>query len=180
MMQLKVELRHIQPLIWRRILVPGELTLGDLHAVLRPAMGWAGGHMHAFYFGGGFNCIRYAGTETVEDCGPEVLHENSVTLAGLLQRKGQVFTYEYDFGDGWEHRVVVERILPLDAGITLPVCVAGARACPPEDCGGVPGYASVLRVLQKASTPGERDFLEWVGEYDPEKFDVAEVNRLIG
>jgi hypothetical protein len=90
-----------------------------------------------------------------------------------------VFTYEYDFGDGWLHAVKVEKILPYDPGVVLPTCLAGARACPPEDCGSFPGYADVLRVLAQAETPEDREFREWVGSYDPEFFDLEAINRRI-
>ena len=178
-LQLKIALRHITPLIWRRVLVPDDLTPGDLHYVIYRAMGWDGSHMHDFRFGGGFKPVIYAGTMAVQEGGPTIRHEDAVTLAQLIKRKGQVFTYEYDFGDGWQHRVLVEKMIPLESSMLLPVCVAGARTCPPEDCGGVPGYARVLRVLQEAVSEDDRRFRDWVGKSDPEHFDLDEINRRL-
>jgi hypothetical protein len=105
--------------------------------------------------------------------------EDSVLLSQVIRRQGQVFSYEYDFGDGWLHEVKVEKILPYDPGMALPVCLAGARACPPEDCGSFPGYANVLRVLKQAKTPEDREFRKWVGEYNPELFNPEAINRQL-
>jgi hypothetical protein len=113
------------------------------------------------------------------ECGPELRDENSVFLAQVIRRKGQVFSYEYDFGDSWQHEVKVEKILPFDSRAVLPVCLAGKRACPPEDCGSYPGYADVLRVLAKAETEEDRALLQWVGRYDPERFELEAINRRL-
>jgi hypothetical protein len=174
--QLRVALRYIQPPIWRRVLVPDNWPLGNLHPVLVVVMGWGGYHLHAFRFGGGFNPTEYSTHQMVMECGPRVLDEDQVLLGSLIHRKGQTFSYEYDFGDSWQHEVKVEKILPYDPGMALPVCVAGARACPPEDCGSFPGYTNVLRVLKQAETPEDRDLRKWVGHYDPEHFDLEAVN----
>jgi hypothetical protein len=177
--QLRIALRYIKPPIWRRVLVPDNWVLGDLHHLFVPVMGWAGYHMHQFSFGGGFRQERYSTHEMMMECGPEMHDEDSVTLRQVILRKGQVFTYEYDFGDSWLHEVKVEKILPHDPATVLPVCLDGARACPPEDCGSFPGYANVLRVLANAGTREDREFREWVGEYDPEHFNLEAVNRRI-
>lgn len=177
--QLKVSLRYIKPPIWRRVLVPDNWLLGDLHPVLVSVMGWGGYHLHAFRFGGGFNPVEYSTHQIVMECAPRVLDENSVLLAHVIRRKGQTFSYEYDFGDSWQHEIKVEKILPYDPTVRLPVCLAGERACPPEDCGSFPGYADVLRVLAKAESEEDREFRKWVGTYDPESFDLETVNRWL-
>ncbi|MBU6400493.1 MAG: plasmid pRiA4b ORF-3 family protein [Verrucomicrobia bacterium] len=177
--QLRVSLRYIQPPIWRRFLVPDNWLLGELHPVLVAVMGWGGYHMHAFRFGGGFNPTEYSTVGVGTECDSRVRDENQVLIGHLIRRRGQTFSYEYDFGDSWQHEVKVEKILPFDPGVALPVCLAGERACPPEDCGSVPGYAEVLRVLQKVETPKERQLLDWVGKYDPERFDLEAVNRRL-
>jgi hypothetical protein len=178
-LQLRIALRYIKPPIWRRILVPDNWRLGDLHPVFVTVMGWGGYHMHAFRFGGGFKQDEYSTATMVMECGPSMRDENSVTLDQVIRRKGQVFTYEYDFGDSWLHEVKVEKILPFDAKTVLPVCLAGARACPPEDCGSFPGYTNVLRVLASAETQEDRKLREWVGHYDPERFELEAVNRRL-
>lgn len=178
-LQLRIALRYLQPPIWRRVCVPDNWLLGDLHPVLACVMGWGGYHMHAFRFGGGFNPVEYSTRQMVMECGPRVHDEASVVLCQIIRRKGQTFTYEYDFGDGWLHEVKVERILPYDPSVALPVCLAGARACPPEDCGSFPGYTNLLRVLAKAETEEDRELREWAGGFDPEFFDLETVNRRL-
>lgn len=174
-LQLKITLRDIHPPIWRRILVPDDLLLGDLHYIVNRVMGWDNSHMHFFKFGR----IQYAGTETVDECGPPFRDEDAVTLAAVVRRKGQTFEYTYDFGDGWEHDIKVEDILPVDPNQRLPVCLAGERACPPEDCGGVGGYYHVLEALRNPNNPALREFRNWIGEFDPEKFELAKVNKKL-
>jgi len=150
--------------IWRRLLVPDDWLLGDLHPVWVAAMGWGGYHMHAFRFGGGFNPTEYSTHQMAIECGSRVQDENEVLLSALIRRPGQTFSYEYDFGDSWQHEVKVEKILPYDPSVALPVCLAGARACPPEDCGSYPGYANVLRVLQKPDP--HREGIDWIRTKD--------------
>ena len=177
--RLRVSLRYIKPPIWRRVLVPDNWLLGELHPLLVAVMGWGGYHMHAFRFGGGFNPTEYSTRQMVIECGMRLQDESQVLLCSLIRRQGQTFSYEYDFGDSWQHEVKVEKILPHDPSVALPVCLAGARACPPEDCGSFPGYANVLRVLEKAETPEDRELRKWVGSYDPEHFDLDAVNRRL-
>lgn len=160
--------------------MPDNLALGDLHYILYPAMGWGGYHLHAFRFGGGFGETEYLDAETAMDSGGE--DEYSVTLRDVIQRKGQVFSYEYDFGDGWRHAVKVEKIIPYDPLMSLPLCLAGERACPPEDCGSFPGYADILEALKTPPsdrTEEQKELLQWAGPYDPEAFDLAAVNRRL-
>ena len=177
--QLRVELLHIQPPIWRRVLVADNGSLGDLHHVILVAMGWEGHHLHAFRFGQGAKRLEYG--MLIEGLGDDsgVQDENLVLLSQLIRRPGQAFGYEYDFGDGWEHKIKVEKVLPFDPSLRLPVCLEGARACPPEDCGSYPGYEDVLRVLAKSRTAADRELREWVGDYDPEAFDLEAVNRRL-
>lgn len=178
-LQLRIALRYIRPAIWRRVLVPDNWRLGDLHPVFVRVMGWGGYHMHGFRFGGGFKQDQYSTRQMATECGPDVRDEDAVLLSQVIRRKGQVFTYEYDFGDSWLHEVKVEKILPYDPGVVLPVCLAGERACPPEDCGGFSGYENIIRALAKAETEEDRQLLEWLGAYDPERFDLEGVNRQI-
>jgi len=138
-------------------------------------MGWDNSHMHAFRIGK----IDYAGIETVEHCGPPIRDEDSFTLAALIKRKGQVFDYKYDFGDSWEHEIKLESVLPWDPDLRLPICLAGARACPPEDCGGVVGYERVLDALGDPNNAKRAEFRQWVGQFDPEKFDLEKVNSKL-
>jgi hypothetical protein len=161
----KVTLRGTKPPIWRRLLLPGALTLGDLHEAIQAAMGWTGGHLHAFDVAG----RQYGDPRTVDD----VADENRLTLEGVVKSGVARFRYTYDFGDDWEHEVVIEKTPPAEAAKSVPACVAGKRACPPEDCGGVWGYQELLEILADPAHPERAERIEWLGdEFDPEDFSV--------
>jgi hypothetical protein len=163
-----VQLRDIKPPIWRRLVVPASLTLRELHAVIQTAMGWQDYHLHMFEVAG----VRYGDVEEMD--GP-VGDEEEFTVgqaAGAVSK----FTYEYDFGDGWTHDIRVEQVMP-SVGSGVPHLVGGARACPPEDCGGPWGYQHLVEVLADPEHEQHEQFLGWVGGgYDPEAFDLAETN----
>ena len=136
--QLKVVLRDCSPLIWRRLLVISDTSLGQLHIILQLAMGWEDWHLHRFrIYGKEYGIYREGGM--VFDDNPF-----QVKLADFKLRAGECFAYEYDMGDFWPHDLRLEQVLPLDPRQTYPVCIAGAGDCPPEDCGGPPGYAHLL------------------------------------
>jgi hypothetical protein len=150
------------------------MRLSDLAPVLEAAMGWQGGHLHLFEADG----ARY----TIPD--PEWfaddLDETQFRLGEVLSSVGARLRWDYDFGDGWEHDVVVEEIGPADPGIDYPTCLAGRRACPPEDCGGVPGYEGLLAALADPGNPVHEELLEWVPPgFDPELLDVAETDTSL-
>ncbi len=176
-LQLKVALRHIRPPIWRRVVVPDNFTLGHLHTIIQVVMGWENSHMHAFRFG----AVEYTSEASCAMGGMGMENEESVFLQRVVSRPRQKFLYEYDFGDSWVHEVVVEKLLPLDPQAQYPVCLAGARACPPEDCGSFPGYFALLEALKASKkTAQQKGLLEWLGAgYDPERFDLDGVNRCL-
>lgn len=176
--QFKVQLRYLTPPIWRRVVLPDNATLGDLHEAIQTAMGWYNCHMHAFRIGDTYYTSQAA--SKMEDMDME--NEERIPLAAVVTRARQKFRYEYDFGDSWEHEVVAEKFLPLDFAPKYPICLGGARACPPEDCGSFPGYENILEALKaKKPTEEQEELLEWVGEdYDPEHFDLDLVNRRLG
>lgn len=169
--QLRIELLDVDPAIWRRILVPGSVKLHKLHAVLLWTMGWAGGHLHEFVIG-----HDHYGEPTAFDTPPHVQRDDRVTLAAALGAH-KSFVYLYDFGDGWEHRVTVEKILPPDPGLKLPQCLDGANACPPEDVGGPPGYADFLEAIRDPAHEEHDAMLQWCGgAFDPTAFSLDDVN----
>jgi hypothetical protein len=173
--QLRVELLDVEPTIWRRLLVPGSIRLHKLHVVLLWTMGWAGGHLHEFVIGH----EHYGESDPYFDSEPRLQREDRFTLAGALGRH-MWFTYLYDYGDGWEHRVSVEQVLPPDAAMKLPVCLAGANACPPEDVGGPPGYADFLQAIADPSHEEHDDLLEWCGgAFDPTIFRLDDLNATL-
>ncbi len=173
-LQLKITLRYIAPPIWRRLLVPDSFTLGHLHSLIQRAMGWGGGHLHEFRmpargFGPALRTFGHDGED-----------EDATLLRDVLVRKGQMLLYEYDFGDGWLHGIQLEQVLPVEPGRRYPACLAGARACPPDDCGGPPGYANLLQALRNPSTPANAELLDSCGQWDSEAFDLESLNRLLG
>jgi hypothetical protein len=175
--QFKVALKYIRPPIWRRVLLPDNFTLGQLHEVIQVTMGWHNCHMHSFRIGGAYYTSQSA--SEMEDMDME--NEETVFLGRIVTRARQKFIYEYDFGDSWEHEVVVEKIVPHDPQVQYPVCLHGARACPPEDCGSFPGYMDILEALKASKkTAEQKELLEWLEDgYDPERFDLAAVNRRL-
>jgi len=173
--QIKVTLKHSKPPIWRRIQVPGDVTLAKLHGILQVAMGWADYHLHQFVIGGTYYGEPHPDYEV---WGPEMRNEQRVKLGQVTPGQGFRFIYEYDLGDSWQHELLVEKILPPKPGVRYPRCLKAKRACPPEDVGGVWGYESFLEAIADPEHPQHEDLLEWIGgEFDPEAFDLDEVNQ---
>lgn len=140
------------------------------------AMGWHGGHLHAFFADG----IEYGVPDPEFDLFDRPEPERRYRLWDVLSRPGRRIRYEYDFGDDWDHEVLMEKELPADPALKYPACVAGRRRCPPEDCGGVWGYAELLATLAYPSREDHEEMLEWAGgPIDPDEFSVDRVkNRL--
>jgi hypothetical protein len=163
--QLKIVLRDTE--VWRRIQVPSTTTLARLHDVIQRAMGWLDYHLHEFEING----VRY-GIDDGEGWGEAPKDERRARLATVAP-VGISFAYQYDFGDSWDHDIDVEALLPQQAGTLYPVCVAGAKACPPEDCGGTPGFEDLLAVLADPEHEEHEDMRTWAGAgYDPQRFDL--------
>ncbi|HZR08887.1 MAG TPA: plasmid pRiA4b ORF-3 family protein [Myxococcales bacterium] len=172
---LKVTLEEVRPAIWRRIRVAGDLTLRELHHVLQIALGWTDSHLHEFEIDG----KRYGMPDPLEDIGEPPDDEQDYRLDELL-RKGSHAEYLYDFGDGWRHEIVVEGEEPANRGATKAECLAGARACPPEDSGGAYGYDELLKALVEPTNRRHRELLEWVGpHFAPEELDLLSINRAL-
>ena len=175
--QLKVILDGSQPPIWRRLQVRGTTTLGRLHDILQTVMGWTNSHLHQFITGSG----TYSDPEFDPHGELEFQDEHAVRLNEIVKAQGDHFGYEYDFGDCWQHDLIVEQIAESAPGVRYPICLAGERACPPEDCGGVWGFENFLEAIRDPSHPEHTEYLEWIGgEYDPEAFDIGEINRRLG
>ena len=172
--QLKVTLKGSKPPIWRRLEIADTATLAKLHQILQIAMGWSDSHLHQFEIAG----ISYGALDP--EYADEMLDERKVKLKQILRTEKQVLMYEYDFGDSWEHQVVLEKIIELDPTVAYPRCTAGKRACPPEDCGGIWGFADLLEAIADENHPEHEEILEWVGEeFNPQEFDTAAVNRAL-
>ena len=174
--QLKITLMDTDPLVWRRVLVPAAIRLDRLHEVIQAAMGWTDSHLHMFIHSSG----HYGFSE------PELMLKDNrkTTLRELAPGEGDMVGYEYDFGDSWEHEIIVEKVLAADPDMRYPICVAGEGACPPEDCGGTGGYRDLIATLDDPTDPEHESMLMWVGltsssEFDPARFDIDNANRRL-
>lgn len=173
--QLMIVLSESEPPVWRRMLVPSGATLYDLHWIIQLGMGWTNSHLHQFIIDEQY--YSDPEFELGEDLEP-VHDENRTTLDKIFSREGSRFIYEYDFGDCWNHEVTVEKILRPVEGETYPRLIGGERACPPEDCGSVSGYAHFLEAIGDPTHEEHDQLLEWAGgEFDPERFDIERINR---
>jgi hypothetical protein len=169
---LRIELCRIKPAIWRQVRVPLDFTLGDLHTVIQIAMGWQNCHLHQYrYQGELFGMID-------EDSPEDLIDEYDVFLEDLFTARGKKLQYTYDFGDNWEHVVTCQELLQTTE--QLPVILKGKNACPPEDCGGEPGYSRLLEVMADPKHPEHESMREWLGGlYDAKVFDLEEANAIL-
>ena len=179
--ELEISLRYIKPRIWRRFVVPGRIKLHYLHDVIQAVMGWSNSHLHSFRAGHREYVMRNPGDAGSQSPFSDTLvhDERKHTLADLVAAKGDKFTYTYDFGDDWEHQLKVRSITPTAAPLKVAFCVLGARACPPDDCGGEPGYEELCAALPDPRHPEHAHWKDWIGDYDPEAFDCDGVNRWL-
>ncbi|WP_062111228.1 plasmid pRiA4b ORF-3 family protein [Collimonas pratensis] len=171
---LRLELTRIEPLIWRRLLVPVTITLPKLHRAIQGAMGWTNSHLHLFHIG----------DELYGEPDPYgemlLIDQKGIKLSSVLAGSVREFVYEYDFGDGWIHRVVVENLQEAHPAWSGSLCVAGQRACPPEDVGGIYGYGEFVDAIADSKREQHVDMLRWVGgAFDPEGFDINSANLRI-
>lgn len=175
--QLKITLKDIRPPIWRRVQVRGDATLSHLHWVIQLSMGWTNSHLHSFSIHG----VNYG--VSMPELGFEELKpedEPSVNLSSFVPGEKFKFSYLYDFGDSWEHEILVEKVLTPEANTPYPVCIKAKRACPPEDCGGTRGYHEFVEAIQDIEHPEHEEMLEWVGGYfDPEDAEFDEINPCL-
>ncbi len=171
--QLKITLKGSKPPIWRRVLVPENITLYDLHEIIQIVMEWQDYHLHAFTIAGQI----YGNPEDDgnDDFGTKNETRYHLNKLGLSEKAR--FSYEYDFGDSWDHTILVEKILPALPAEHYPVCIAGKRAAPPEDTGGIWGYENLLQVIADPAHEDHAEMIEWIPEgFDPEEFDLDAVN----
>jgi Plasmid pRiA4b ORF-3-like protein len=176
--QLKVTLMETDPPIWRRLAVAGNTTLARLDRIIQATMGWTNSHLHTFTVGG----VIYA--EPSPEWEIEIKDERRVRLSAVAREEGEAFVYEYDLGDSWRHQVLVEEVLVEPGEGGGPRCLAGERACPPEDSGGVGGYYDMLVTLRDRDDEEYESTKVWVesmtgGPFDPEAFDVGAANEAI-
>jgi len=167
-LQIRITLLDVEPPVWRRVLAPATLPLKRLHDTIQAAMGWLDQHLYEFRVG-----ERRYGAPDLEDApGSGVVDARLVKLSALVEKGIDRFLYVYDFGDDWRHEIVIEDVRPVEPGVDYPYLVDGARRCPPEDCGGPPGYMAFLDAITNPDHPEHEAALEWYGEpFDPEDIE---------
>ena len=176
--QFKVTLKGIRPPIWRRFLIDNRVTFEDLHIIIQIVMGWQDSHLYSFD-------TKDTLVEILDDSfaffssARERNDARETQIGELITEEKQKCLYTYDFGDDWEHELVLEKILPIDEKITVPTCLKGKRACPPEDCGGVYMYNEIQAAL-KGEGELDEEMIEWLGEFDTEEFDLEFINSILG
>jgi hypothetical protein len=175
--QFKVTLKDSHPRVWRRIQVP-DGTLRQFHEILQAAMGWTGSHLHLFTVLDAYYGVPLDAHLPVSNG----IHDEATLLISQIASAGRMvpFRYEYDLSEGWLHEVELERVLVPETKVGYPRCMDGDHACPPEDCGGIRGYAHLLDVLGDPEHPEHAAMKKWVGsEFHPEKFSVEVVNKKL-
>jgi hypothetical protein len=176
-LELDITLSASKPKIWRRVLVPADFTFRELHYVIQFSMGWTNSHLHQFIVGRHDRCIGMTFDDGFDD-DMEMEDGRKVNISELLNAPKDKIKYEYDFGDGWEHIIEVKKVLQPETGQKYPLVTGGAMACPPEDCGGIWGYARLVETMKKKDTDEYEEMLEWLGEeFDPADFDMESINN---
>ncbi len=178
--QIKISLKRSEPKIWRKILIPSDLLLEDFHKIIQTTMGWENSHLHQFIKNNFFYLAPHDDDDMWDEMDSLDYKKEKIKVSKLLIAEKDKITYEYDFGDGWEHEITLDKILPFDNKIKYPICIGGKMKCPPENCGGVWGYSHLLYVLKQPKHPEYKDFKEWYGkDFDPEYFDKKEINDFL-
>ncbi len=179
--QIKVLLSNIKPPIWRRLVIDSRVPLSDLHDVIQISMGWTDSHMHQYIDRNGIFYSEPYDTDFAPSFGRQMVDESEVLLHEVLKEEKDWIKYEYDFGDGWEHKIILEKILAHQKNQFPMVCIKGRRACPPEDCGGPWGYQHLLEQIKDPESEEDYEALmEWLEDnFEPEFFDLEEVNALL-
>lgn len=176
--QIQIELRGSKPGIWRRLLVQSDLLLSDFHKVIQTTMGWTNSHLHQFIKGGKFYAIKEPDPDFWEEM--NIIDYKRMVISDLLLQENDEIIYEYDFGDSWEHILVLEKILDFRQGEQYPICIGGRMNCPPEDCGGIPGYLEMLGILKHPEHKEYQNYIKWLGgEFDPLYFNRDNTNMLL-
>ncbi|MEO7524417.1 MAG: plasmid pRiA4b ORF-3 family protein [Ferruginibacter sp.] len=176
--QIKIILNRTNPLIWRELLVPRDITFYKLHHTIQIAMGWTNSHLFEFKIEGYRIGEIYENLEEQDES--HIVNAKETKLITLIDKEGEEFKYEYDFGDGWDHSIILEKYESLKSTQQLPFCKSGALKCPPEDCGGITGLYDFLSILLDKRHPDHRATKVWAGgKFDPAEFDIVKVNKQL-
>ncbi|MDA3905783.1 MAG: plasmid pRiA4b ORF-3 family protein [Bacteroidales bacterium] len=179
--QIKISLKNSKPNIWRRIVISSDTSLEDFHKIIQTTMGWTNSHLHQFIKGKTYYLVPldddndfFGFVETIDYI------EEKIIVSDLLVKEKDKIVYEYDFGDGWMHDILLEKILVKDPKLMIPVCLKGKMCCPPEDCGGIWGYYQLLDIIQNPKHSEYEEMIEWLDEdFEPEYFDKEYINELL-
>lgn len=175
--QFKITLQGIKPPVWRQIQIPETCTFWDMHVAIQDVMGWWDYHLHEFEIMNPSTGLKVNIGLPYDEFGRKVLVELNQKIADYFSMENPYADYVYDFGDNWEHKIKLEKILHREKNVNYPVCIKGKRACPPEDVGGIWGYEEFLEIIKSPDHEEYEDMLEWAGgEFDPEHFDCEEVS----
>lgn len=175
--QLKIILKNTNPDIWRRLIVESDISFFALHFAIQMTMGWENHHLFEFRID---DYSIGLPDDEFQDLNEKLIDAREMTLDEALTGKVKKFSYMYDFGDSWDHEIIVEKILPRDKDADYPVCTDGKMECPPEDCGGITGYYHLLEILKDKKHPEHKEMLEWLGrKFDPLHFDVEHTNSFL-
>jgi hypothetical protein len=176
--QLQIVLKNSKPKIWRRIQVQSDVLLSDFHKMLQTTLGWTNSHLHQFIKDRKFYTLRLADDDMWDEL--DNTDYTGMRIRDLLQKEKEKIVYEYDFGDGWEHDIILEKVLPNIETLEIPICTGGKMNCPPEDCGGIWGYFGLMEIIKQRQHPEYDSYIEWLGgEFDPVQFDTSTVNQLL-
>jgi len=177
-----IKLEETEPEVWRRIVVPTDYTFYQLHKAIQGAFGWENSHLFQFSQSGLMDkiCYGYAG----DDIDPEIttIDARKTRISKIFKKAGQTYCYIYDFGDGWTHQILLEKIEQKD--MYVPYCLDGSGACPPEDVGGISGYYEMVKILKKKQHPEKDSYIQWLGLVEGEKWDaefcsIREINKRL-
>ncbi len=176
--QIQIALKGFKPKIWRRVLISSDTPMYRFHEVIQVSMGWEGGHLHQFEKNGIFYSTKMEGDDMWGEM--DTVDYKKLKVSHLLKQEKDKMRYEYDFGDSWEHDIILEKILEPDEKLKYPVCIAGKMNCPPEDCGGIWGYEDLLEIIKNPKHEEYKEMMEWLGDdFDPEHFDKDEANNVL-
>jgi len=175
--QIKVGLLEVSPLVWRRFLIPSRVSLHRLHLVLQDVIGWQNYHLYRFQIGSN----EYGVPDLDKDFSESDFKDSKrAKLGKLVKGKNEIFIYQYDFGDGWEHQLLIEDIFIRDLEKQYPICLEGENSGPPEDSGGPHGYAEMMEITRNPTHPEYQDVKIWLGKgFNPRKFDLKSVNKRL-
>jgi len=177
--QLKITLKNTKPAIWRRVQTNADISLNELHYLVQVVMGWGNSHLHQFNCAGQYYGDERLWQESFDDF--DMRDSLTTKVEKVLKKEKDKILYEYDMGDSWNHNILLEKITTVDIPLMHPICVKGAMRCPPEDCGGVWGYAELVETMKDPNSEEYEEMSEWLGvdEFDPAEFDLEWVNKRL-